>query len=245
MKDKAKYWAFRAGEAIVVFRYGKSGNDKITASKLPIVQQYTFTDDQYRIAVRSLTGGEKVRMNEFFTHDKAACFSCPFRKENGGGCYTHKFHSWMSFLNVLRGVYDKYGEDIPELDDQMTSEILAACANTYVRFGTYGEPVVVPIRLVEAIAEISSNWTGYTHRWREEIVAPYMKYFMASTEDRAGNFLAMAMGLRVYFATKGADTEGMVNCPASAEAGYKTNCHACGLCKGTSSKAKSIFIIQH
>jgi len=39
---------------------------------------------------------------------------------------------------------------------------------------------------------------------------------------------------------------GMVNCPASKEAGYKSTCSKCTLCSGTTGKgSKSVYIFNH
>ena len=50
-----------------------------------------------------------------------------------------------------------------------------------VRFGAYGEPTLLPLDLVRAIAGVASSYTGYTHRWRESLMQGYREFFMAST----------------------------------------------------------------
>ena len=114
---------------------------------------------------------------------------------------------------------------------------------TFVRFGTYGEPSLHPIEMIEAMVNVADNWTGYTHQWRksDELGA----YFMASTHTLVESEEALTQGYRSYIATPTKIDE-VVNCPASKESDYKSSCSKCGLCSGTQGKGKkSIYILNH
>src|SRR5207248_2254991 len=65
------------------------------------------------------------------------------------------------------------------------------------------------------------------------------------TEDDAR--LAWAAGWRTFRAMHAAEQpeSAEVLCPASKEAGYRTQCVRCQLCKGTQSEAKSVAIYAH
>jgi len=71
---------------------------------------------------------------------------------------------------------------------------------------------------------------------------------MASADSDSDRIEAARMGYRVFRVRGASDPVniGEVICPASKEAGVKTNCEACKACGGTSAKAKAdIVIIAH
>jgi hypothetical protein len=53
--------------------------------------------------------------------------------------------------------------------------------NRVVRFGSYGEPVLIPLPIMRAIVSVSADHTGYTHQWRESWAQGYRDFLMAST----------------------------------------------------------------
>jgi hypothetical protein len=138
--------------------------------------------------------------------------------------------------------YDSF-ENIPTYNDDLHSQIVDICRDTYVRFGTYGEPSLHPLKLIENIVEVASNWTGYTHQWHRN--KELSKYFMASTHTAKQEQKARSFGYRSFVVTND-KLKQYVNCPASKEAGYKSSCSKCGLCSGTNGKTnKSIYILNH
>lgn len=232
---------FRINEdAVVVFRLGRSGNGKITEGRDLIVQTYSFTRAQLEHAQsggswKDLFGGHM---------DKSVCFDCPMREKL---CYTHKFVQARSFLMMLRSM--PAWSDIPTIPSEIPDQLLAWCTDRYVRFGTYGEPILIPSDWVELITTVASSWTGYTHQWREDSIDVYKRWFMSSVETKSDEFLAQAMGWRTFrsHATEQGYRESIaVGCPAAAETGKKTNCAKCALCSGTDGKGrKSVKIVQH
>lgn len=170
--------------------------------------------------------------------DDAICFDCPF--SGGNGCY-------VQVKNAPLNVWKSYHRgNYPRLID------LSLFKGRIVRFGSYGEPVLIPLPIVRAIAHSAAGWLGYTHQWRNPLFQSYREFFMASTSDADyGN--ARAQGWRTFSVSDG-DQYGAILCPASKEAGHKTVCEDCGLCSGTSrqtasgvrsNRAKSIFIPAH
>jgi hypothetical protein len=68
---------------------------------------------------------------------------------------------------------------------------------------------------------------------------------MASVHTKAMEEIARTKGFRSFIASPN-PIDGVVNCPASNEQGFKSNCSKCGLCSGAKGKGKkSVFIIQH
>ena len=115
-----------------------------------------------------------------------------------------------------------------------------------VRFGAYGEPVLIPLHLVQFIARYSRGYTGYTHQWRNLKFIEYRAYFMASA-DIAGDVIeAHAMGWRT-FRVKGSEQPNLdkeIDCP-NALTGVQ--CRDCRLCNGLGAhgKGKNISVIVH
>jgi len=226
------------GNNIFVVNKGKTSNKKITdGSKL--VQTYTFSREQWTLANTSKGFGMKV----FFALDGSNCLDCPFSLGSGkGGCYTHKFNQYSGFLKMLRSIK---AEALTELTTEKYRSILDMTHNTYVRFGTYGEPSLLPLALVESMTLLSKSWTGYTHQWNKEWANDFGKFFMASTHNQVEANKAKEINYRSFIATKSGN-EDAVGCPASSEMGFVSNCAKCGLCSGTSGKGKKdVKILEH
>lgn len=234
---------FRHGDVLTVFTLGTTTNDKIAPPKAKVVQTYHFSRAQYEVAQR------KTSMAEFFGHDGAVCMDCPYAMGNGAelkGCYTHKLRQYTGFLSSLRSIgslaeWDDIPEEIP-IDD-----IVEMCRGRYVRFGTYGEPSLIPFPLVKDICEVAASWTGYTHQWRKPWAYDYGRFFMASTHNDDETATAGTMGWRAFMEHRDDQPRaGMVHCPASIEKDMASNCAKCGLCSGTDGKGtKHVHIFNH
>lgn len=226
------------GNNIFVVRKGKTTNDKISDGSA-LVQTYTFSAEQWALATTSKGFG----MKKFFSLDQSNCLDCPFSMGNGnGGCYTHKFQQYVGFLSLLRSIKR---EDLTPLDRDKQRDIIEMSYGTYVRFGTYGEPSLMPTKVVEAMVWVAKSWTGYTHQWAKPWAKDYGKWFMASVHSQDEAMTASDKAYRSFIATTDG-SENAVSCPASKEAGFKSNCASCGLCSGLVGKGKKdIKILQH
>jgi hypothetical protein len=174
--------------------------------------------------------------------DRSICFDCDHGKTKNGTCYVPKGTSGMGLASKVRSLRLKGLDNIPELSPELEADLLDAISGRGIRFGSYGEPVLLGEELVKKISDRADFWTGYTHQWHKNPWAK--KYFMASVETTLVDKAAQSMGWRTFYA--GEPTEGNhVTCPASKEAGYKTTCDNCKLCMGTTSKAKSVKIKIH
>jgi len=239
MKNRIIY---RQGDTITVITLNTTSNKKIALPKEKIVQTYHFSREQYEVAQ------SKTTMREFFSHDGKVCFDCPFAVSNGASlsaCYTHKMMQYSGFLASLRSIGKLHTsfDDVPEYSHEIAAQIVTMCADRYVRFGTYGEPSLMPIALVGCIVAVAKSWTGYTHQWRTK--PEYAPYFMASTHNADDERLASLIGYRSFVASPTPLSQ-FVSCPASAEMNFKSNCSKCGLCSGTKGKgSKSVIILEH
>ncbi len=223
---------------IFVVSKSKTTNKKISDGSA-LVQTYTFSREQWVLATTSSGFG----MKKFFALDASNCMDCPYSGNQGeGGCYTHKFNQYVGFLSMLRSIRS---DQLTPLDKAKFTIISDMCADSYVRFGTYGEPSLLDFQLVNKMVKTAKSWTGYTHQWNKEWANKYSEYFMASTHNKEETYKAKQKNYRSFIATKTGNEEA-VTCPASAEAGFKSNCASCGLCSGTLGKGKKdIKILEH
>jgi hypothetical protein len=168
--------------------------------------------------------------------DNLNCGDCPLRGHLGRerACYVNVGQAPLQiYRSWQRGNYSRLtGAGIPRV-----------FAGRSVRFGAYGEPVLIPIEIVQGITAVSSGWTGYTHMWHKPEYAEYKEFFMASTNAADFGF-AQTLGWRT-FTVSDIHIDTQVICPASAEAGHRTTCDQCRLCGGTSINARSIQIRPH
>jgi hypothetical protein len=223
--------------ALIVFRFDRSNNAKISNGSEKIVQVYSFDIAQKNYVNDCDKAGVKVNPKQFFELANNNCFDCPFRPYLH--CYTHKFNEYIGMLSMLRSI-----KEIKSLD-QIRDQILTWCKDSYIRFGQYGEPTLVPVDLVSDMVNVAKNWTGYTHQWRKK--SEYSPYFMASTHSLAECLRAELIGFRSFVAVSvKIEDKGYIQCPAAKETGKKSNCEKCGLCSGTRGKGKkSVQILEH
>lgn len=238
-----------------VFNYDFTSNSKIAKLKenkkesvKMIVQSYSFSKGQFLAANNR---NREKGMQSFFIHDSDVCKDCVFsyNQNNGksGGCYTHKFNQFMGMLSSLRSIKNEFGkwENIPEYSPEILADIVQMSKGKYVRFGSYGEPSLHPVELVELVANVAELYTGYTHQWHRK--PEYLKWFMASVHNIIqANTVKKRFNARSFLAVTENDNVQAVQCPASEESGYKSNCADCGLCSGTTGKGKKdVVILKH
>ena len=174
--------------------------------------------------------------------DTKVCFDCDHGKSKKATCYVRKGQSEMGLASKVRSLRKLGLDNIPELSPELEADLLEAIEGRGVRFGSYGEPILLGHELVNKISKRAKFWTGYTHQWHKN---PWAKdYFMASVETTLLDKAAKNMGWRTFFVGDSVGSEN-VTCPASKEAGNKATCETCKLCMGTQSKAKSVKILKH
>lgn len=163
--------------------------------------------------------------------DRSICGDC---KHRGSTCYV-ALH--MAPHQIYRH-WQRGGYAIAQDTDYL--------AGRMIRFGAYGDPAALPLELVADIAGKAAGHTGYTHQWKMEYVQPYKAYLMASVDSMAEYHEAKAMGWRTFRIKNANDVKlkQEIVCPASVEAGKKSNCAKCGLCSGIEGKGKKDIVIN-
>jgi hypothetical protein len=176
--------------------------------------------------------------------DSSICGACPHRgaivdgKNVGRSCY-------VTIWQAPRNTWETYHRG--KYPIATVAETRALFAGKRVRLGAYGDPAAVPFNVwEEVLAEVKAK-TGYTHQWRT-CDARFARFVMASCDTPQDYVDAKNMGYRT-FRVRAADEPLNIReivCPASKEAGYKTNCAACLACGGSSAKARvDIAIVAH
>ncbi len=176
--------------------------------------------------------------------DESICGDCPLRGNLGKerGCYVNVY--WAPTM-VWRAWFDgKYGDLRNDYAAQRKLH-----AGRSVRLGAYGDPAAIPFENLEPLVSEARNYTGYTHQWltcdprlRDLCMASVETLTEMHEAHRRGWRTFRSVGDQTSLVTSGAGRE--ILCPASAEAGHRTTCEACGLCKGAGREA-NIAIVVH
>ena len=186
---------------------------------------------------------ESVRMGQ----DDIVCFDCKHRgtvdetgRVIGRTCYVKVFQAPLAIWNAYqRGKY-------PVLDKRDYRFIFAG---RKIRFGAYGEGVLIPLDVLISIGFESDGWTGYTHQWRQPEYQHYRTHLMASVDSESEYQQAKAMGWRTFRVrtTEQPLSPREIACPASEEMNHRTTCERCNLCNGSvpSDARKDIAIVVH
>jgi hypothetical protein len=210
---------FANREYVVIAVLGESSNDKTGE----MIQTYIIVD--------GVSPNEAVQSGE----DEAIC----------GGCVMRRFV--MDDGRVVRGCYVNVGQGPREVYeaymrgryvDYNATEHDRYFRGRMIRWGTYGEPVLIPLPIVAWLCSIASGWTGYTHQFFVPEFAAYKRYFMASVHEKVGTRSAEHahhLGWRTFRSSsvETSPVRGEVVCPASAEAGKRLTCSQCGICDGS------------
>jgi len=150
--------------------------------------------------------------------------------------YQAPLNVWKSYH---RGIYDHAkGHDA----------IAAVGEGRMVRLGSYGDPAAVPAHVWDSLLSKASGHTGYSHQQNIPTSSFDASMVMVSADTLQEAEQAWAKNQRTFRVGKTLDEmiKGKeISCPASKEAGYRTNCTNCGLCAGATVAAKSIFILAH
>lgn len=213
------------GERIVAIVVGLDGSRNTKTGKM--VQTYIIRPDMSPLDA-SRTGS-----------DVSICGTCVHRGNGNGderSCYVTLIHGpHVVYGAFLRGLY-------PDASPEAVAHIVAG---RMVRLGTYGDPAAVPLPVWQALLRWTAGWTGYSHQW-PTLTEAWSKLVMASVDSVEEMDEAHERGWRTFRVGSEPVRGVEINCPASKEAGKKTQCIDCLLCMGTTSRSpRSIQIAPH
>ena len=182
--------------------------------------------------------------------DFAICGACPHRgiatqnplkkQAEDRSCYVLLGQGpLIAYQAMLRGLY-------PVIAGH--AAIAALGSGRKVRIGTYGDPAAVPSYIWESLLFNANMHTAYSHQSAQHGAAFDPSIMMQSADSEAEARTAWDQGVRTFRVVssvadivKGKE----ILCPASKEAGKRSTCADCGLCAGSTVKAKSIAIPAH
>jgi hypothetical protein len=153
---------------------------------------------------------------------------------------------YVKLHQAPRMVWNAYKNgNYPDYDPDRHDRIVAAKG---VRFGAYGDPVLIPLEIVERLVTVSRrNYTGFTEQWMKPAYQAYRPYYMASVHRVEDMPRAAALGWRHYRVGVDGPAANEVLCPHQNEQINKLiQCNKCRLCNGANQPAnvaqrKSIF----
>ncbi len=190
--------------------------------------------------------------------DAAICGDCKLRGDGGynSGCYVT---AWLGPNNVWRAF--RQGDYF----EASWGDASALLEGQYVRLAAYGDPAAIPFEVWRTLLLTAAGWVGYTHAWRS-CDQRFREIAMASVETVAETHEAWRVGWRTFRIRATAlapllepdvvtgcqppfvnhdDARAEFVCPASDEAGHRTTCLRCQLCRGRASPARSVAIVVH
>ena len=164
--------------------------------------------------------------------DRLICGSCVHRGDGTGADRSCYVNVGQAPLGIWRAW--KAGNYAP-------LRSLEGFTGRRVRFGSYGDPVHIPLPLALAIAGVASGHTGYTHQWRKPSLQPWKSLLMASVDSIAELVIARSLGWSTFRVGSEAST-GEQLCASDRDG---TPCSVCLLCAGARGGLESVHIPPH
>ena len=219
------------GERIMLIATGMFANKTANRKTGNMIQTYIMRRDVHPMTAR--------RMGD----DCSICGDCKHREQST--CYVNLCHGPINVYKAFHdGSYKYYEEGDLEL-----------FKDKYLRIGSYGDPASIPFEVWDTLCSVSRGYTGYSHQWKN-CDQRLKSICMASVDSIDGYIkeyeLAKSMNwrtFRVFADDKGKSVYDVkldkeFVCPASKEAGVKTDCEHCRACSGHSSKTTKDVIIN-
>ena len=166
--------------------------------------------------------------------DDVICFDCPHRKNRS--CYVNAGQAPLQiYRSYKKGIYESLNLD----------KLSQALKFKSVRFGAYGEPILIPLKIVKHIINSAMSYTGYTHQWHNPKYKDYAPLFMASIDSDKQLKQTIKNGLRSFrVSNNDLISNNEIICPNITKG---ITCNACTLCdnQGRHKNAKSIVVPVH
>ena len=164
-------------------------------------------------------------------NDSAQCGSCALAAGSEG--------AWSCYVNPV-ALNAVWGATVAKKVSKMVGKFLEL-NRTPIRLGTYGDPALLPLKLIKKIiGNKGRKWTGYTHQW-ETCSPEYSQYLMASIDHSNSKEKAIKKGYRTYRILSELDVldSDEIMCPHDSTG---VQCADCKLCSGNGVKAKNIAV---
>jgi hypothetical protein len=221
-------------EPIVAIATGLDGQSH-NAKTGPMIQTW--------VLVRNLPPQEAKRRTS--TRRSAATVSCAVTMATTPAAMWRSGRRRSNIWNAFRA------GNYPDVDGETFAALLEG---RHVRVCAYGDPAALPFEFWRDALALTAGFVSYTHQWRT--CDPRFKTIAMASVDTVDEFHAAHLAGWRTFRIRGAGA-GLVSasrprnsplefaCPASDEMQHRTTCQRCGLCRGTSSPARSVAIVAH
>ena len=161
--------------------------------------------------------------------DYAICGDCKHRLNSIGvrTCYVNPGRGPQAvYKSWLKGNY-------PKLDLFNNTAQQKLFNQRSVRWGSYGDPALLPFGLINRINSWSHTSTGYTHQWKHDWAQPLRHQMMASCDSIEDHFTATSLGWKTYnvLPANALDFEHAKQCPNTV-VNSEAQCITCSLCDG-------------
>jgi hypothetical protein len=110
-------------------------------------------------------------------NDEKVCGDCPLRSPSSGGNGT-------CYVVLIHGPNGVHSSHMTLQENQPVNQTVQPLPDTIgkpIRFGAYGDPILMPIELVRKLASKAQGHIGYTHQWQTCDPA-YSEFLMASID---------------------------------------------------------------
>lgn len=163
--------------------------------------------------------------------DRAICGDCRHRKQPNGfrSCYVNL---GQAPLSVWRAYHSGKYKTLWQY-----SELEHALQGRTIRWGAYGDPAVVPLKMVELLNSYAQDHLGYTHQWREPWAQQYKGLFMASVDSISEQLEARRQGWKTFLVMPLGTTQDALPPQTFLCANVQSpsiTCLNCNLCDGAS-----------
>lgn len=193
-----------------------------------LIQVYILSDDNEKPSDALFKSGKST----------SVCGDC--KHDQWGTCYVNIGQGGNAVYGAYkRGSYPVYN---PKKHAELFKDRL-------VRFGTYGDPAMVPMKVWKPILKLAKNHTAYTHQWNKPWASEYKSFCMASVDTKVEHQNAKAMGWRTFRVRPESEVSEKplkreTVCPASEEMNKRKQCSDCMLCHGGDSKVDVVIAVH-
>jgi len=196
------------------------------------------TGDMVQIYILADTGEKPSDALYKSGNSTSCCGDC--KHDQWGTCYVNVGQGG----NMVWGAYDRGNSPMYNRKDH--GDIFKG---KIVRFGTYGDPAMVPMPVWQPILDQCVGHTAYTHQWDKAWAVDYKSFCMASVDTQTECDSAKALGWRTFRVRPQTEADDATNkretvCPASEEQGYRKQCETCLLCNGGSTKVDVVIAVH-
>lgn len=182
--------------------------------------------------------------------DFSVCGDCPHKGQTHDDPAKKTAKNRSCYVTLAHGPLTAYKQykagAYPELSGH--DNLVALGKGRKIRLGTFGDPAAVPSYIWQSLLQEAAGHTAYSHQSGISSAEFVADLYMQSADSAAEAATAWQSGRRTFRVLS--DISQLIAgreilCPASIEAGKRTDCFNCQLCSGSAVKAKSIAIVAH